>query len=104
MNESEFLNITDALFDQIEEALDTAGADVDVNRNGNVLELEFDSGAKLIVNRHIPNSEVWLAARSGGYHYRLAANGDWEDTRGGTHLLAMLAQLVESTDGTKVAF
>ena len=104
MNESEFLNTTDALFDRIETALDDAGVDVDIDRNGNVLQLEFDDGAKLIVNRHLPNQEVWLAARSGGFHYRLNADGAWEDTRGGESLLRALTQLVASITGTDVTF
>ena len=61
MNESEFLNASDQIFDRIENGLDDGEFDVDLNRNGNVLEIEFDDGAKIVVNRHAANQEIWLA-------------------------------------------
>lgn len=39
------------------------GIDVDCNVNGAVMELEFDDGSKIIVNRHTPNQEMWIAAQ-----------------------------------------
>src|SRR5437762_8968380 len=37
-------------------------------------------GSKLIINRHVPNRELWVAARAGGFHFR-ADGGIWRDTR-----------------------
>jgi CyaY protein len=95
MNESEFLNISDAVFDRIEAALDAAELDVDIDRNGNVLEIAFDDGAKVIVNRHLPTSELWLAARSGGFHYRLV-DGQWQNTRDAGEFFGQLAELIKA--------
>lgn len=40
------------------------------------MELEFADGSKVIINRHVPNQEMWLAAKSGGFHYGYqGANG-----------------------------
>lgn len=103
MNESEFLNISDQVFDRIEAALDAAELDLDVNRNGNVFEIEFDDGAKIIANRHLPNQELWLAARSGGFHYRLV-DGVWRSTRDGGEFFAQLAELVKAHAGKAPAF
>jgi CyaY protein len=104
MNESEFLNISDAIFDKIESALDAPQLDVDVNRNGNVLEIEFDDGAKVIVNRHLPNQEMWLAARSGGFHYRRHENGSWRNTRDEGEFYAQLAELIKAHTGVAGLF
>lgn len=103
MTESEFLNASDAIFDQIEAALDEGEFDVDVNRNGNVLEIEFDDGAKIIVNRHAANQEIWLAARSGGFHYR-RKNGKWQSTREEGELLSHLADMIVTHSGRKPVF
>ena len=54
--------------------------DIDSQRTGGLLELVFPDDSKLIVNTQPPLHELWLAARSGGYHYRWA-NGAWRDTR-----------------------
>ncbi|MBL8508263.1 iron donor protein CyaY [Chitinimonas sp. JJ19] len=93
MNESEFLNASDQIFDRIENGLDDGEFDVDLNRNGNVLEIEFDDGAKIVVNRHAANQEIWLAARSGGFHYRYQ-DGSWRSTRDEGELFAQLADMV----------
>ncbi|HEY9103169.1 iron donor protein CyaY [Chitinimonas sp.] len=94
MTESEFLNASDAVFDRIETVLDDGDFDVDLNRNGNVLEIEFDDGAKIVVNRHVPNQELWLAARAGGFHYRWQ-DGAWRSTREDGEFFAQLATLIQ---------
>lgn len=103
MNESAFLDATDAIFDQIEAALDEGEFDVDINRNGNVLELAFDRGAKIIINRHSANQELWLAARSGGFHYRFS-NGKWQSTRQDGFFFEQLAELVKIQTGAAPRF
>ncbi|WP_269533053.1 iron donor protein CyaY [Chitinimonas sp. BJYL2] len=100
MNESEFLNASDAVFDRIETALDDGEFDVDLNRNGNVLEIEFDDGAKIVVNRHAANQELWLAARAGGFHYRFK-DGKWLSTRENGEFFDQLAGLVASHHGDR---
>ena len=71
MNETEFLRYSDQLFAHIEDQLDQCGADFDCEHNGNVLTIEADNGTQIIVNRHTPNQELWIAAKSGGYHFAL---------------------------------
>src|SRR5262245_36187425 len=99
MNDSEFIELTDAVLTRIENALDAAGLDADFVRHGGVLELEFDSGAKIIVNRHEPNRELWLAARSGGFHFGLQDDGRWINARDGQEFFAALAALIAEAAG-----
>jgi len=103
MTESEFLALTDAVFARIETALDAAGLDTDTLRAGNVLEIEFDDGSKVIVNRHAANQELWIAARSGGYHYR-QVGGAWRNTRGEGEFYADLAAAIALHAGEDFAF
>ncbi len=98
MTESEFLELSDALFSQIELALDDVEFDVDTLCSGNVLEIEFEDGSKVIVNRHAANQEIWLAARSGGYHYRLQQD-QWINTRGDGELFADVATAISAHAG-----
>ena len=90
MNESEFNQLADAVLARIEAAVDDTGAEC--NRSGNVLEIEFDNGQKIIVNRHDANREIWVAAKSGGFHYAWQ-DGAWRSQRDGSKLYAKLTEL-----------
>ncbi len=103
MTETEFLDLAEAVLDHIEAAIEAAGeaADVDVecSRSGNVLEIEFvDHGSKIIVNTQAPMQEIWVAARSGGFHYRFS-DGQWRNTRDGSELYAALSALASAQGG-----
>ena len=104
--DSEFMAITDRALAAIGAALDVALADSDVeldwNLNDGILEIECEDGSKLIVNRHLPNRELWVAAKSGGFHFA-ARDGAWRDTRSGAELSAALAALLKAQAGLSVA-
>lgn len=101
MNESEFKELADAVFDRIEAALDAGDADIEYDSNGSVLEMEFTDGSKVIVNRHVPNREIWLAAKSGGFHYAMQ-DGRWFSQRDGSELFTRLGELVQLGSGKKL--
>ena len=102
MEEREFEALAGVALTRIERALDESGIDADVElKEGGVLELEFDNGSKIIVNRHGAAREIWVAARSGGFHFRWDGSV-WRDTRDGTELFAALSKLVSAQTGTGV--
>ena len=101
MNESEFNELADAVFQRIERAIDESDADIDYDSNGTVMEMEFEDGSKLIVNRHVPNREIWLAAKSGGFHYSYQ-DGKWFSQRDGSELFAKLGDLVQLGTGRRL--
>jgi len=68
---------------------------------GGVLEIEFENGTKMIINRHSAAREIWVAAKSGGFHFR-PEGGRWVATRDGTELYALLSELVGEQSGTSV--
>ena len=103
MTENEFNELADAVFKRIEQAIDDAEADIECSMNGAVMELEFDDGAKIIINRHSPNREIWLAARSGGFHYALQ-DGAWLSQRDGSELFGKLEELAKAGTGKDIAF
>ena len=93
MNETEFRVLADAAFDRLETALDACDAEIDWTQVGaGVVELEFANGSKIVVNRHAAAREIWVAARSGGFHFRW--DGEcWRDTRDGRELFEALSAL-----------
>lgn len=103
MNESEFSALADAMLTRIEQGLEACGADLDFElAAGGVLEVEFSDGSKIIVNKHAVAREIWVAARSGGFHFRYDGS-DWRDTRDGEPLLAKLSRVVSEQAGEPVA-
>ena len=106
MGESEFLAQAEAALDAIEAALDRLNdedvVDVECSRSGNVLEIEFiDNGSKIIVNSQAAMQELWVASRSGGYHYK-QRDGKWLNTRDGSELFATLSEEVSKQGGAPV--
>jgi len=102
MNEAEFERLASAALQAIEQRLEASGVDADFElKEGGVLEVEFADGSKLIVNRHAAAREIWLAARSGGFHFRWDGSG-WRDTRDGTELFAALSRVASQQAGHAV--
>jgi CyaY protein len=103
MDDKEFGQTADTALASIEHALEHCGADVDFElAAGGVLEIEFDDGSKIIVNRHGVAKEIWVAARSGGFHFRYDGSV-WRDTRDGAELFTRLSALVGEQAGAPVS-
>jgi CyaY protein len=96
--ESDFVALADRVLGAIAAALDAGDADVDWTLNDGVLTIDCGTAGKLIVNRHQPSREIWVAAKSGGFHFR-GQDGGWRDSRDGTELGAALAQLLRAQAG-----
>ncbi len=89
MNESEFHQIADALLAQIEEMIDDSGADIDYEATGNVLTLEFEDRSQIVINKQEPMREIWLASKSGGYHFSMQ-NDQWLCSKTGLELIELV--------------
>jgi CyaY protein len=102
MNESEFAALAERALEKLEKALEESGVEADIElKEGGILELEFANGSKVIINRHGPAREIWVAARSGGYHFRWDGEA-WRDTRDGAELFAALSKIISSQGGQAV--
>ena len=85
----------------LDAAIDASDADADWSLNDGILEIDCGPRGKLIVNRHVPNREIWVAARSGGFHFR--RDGDlWRDTRSAEDLAATLARVLREQAGIDI--
>jgi len=103
VTESEFENLAGATLAALESAFESGAPDVDVQSKGaGLLEVEFDNGSKMIINRHAAAREIWVAAVSGGFHFRHDGRA-WRDTRDGTELFAAISRLASQQAGTMIA-
>ena len=69
MNESEFQKIAGQTIEDLQDAIDNSGADIDYDEIGGVLTLEFENGSKIIFSKQGAMNQLWMAAKSGGFHF-----------------------------------
>ena len=102
MTESEFNRLAEAALERVSRSLEESDVDCDWElKSGGVLELEFADGSRIVVNRHSAAQQIWVAARSGGYHFRHDGSC-WVDTRDGGELFASLSRRVSEQSGSPV--
>ncbi|MDB5816799.1 MAG: cyaY [Rhizobacter sp.] len=77
--------------------------DIDAQRTGGMLEMKFPNGSMIVVNKQPPLHELWLAARSGGYHYK-PVDGQWRDSRAGKEFFEALSECASEQGGKPLVF
>ena len=102
MDDKVFNTLASEVLALIEAGLEASNADLDFELQADgILEIEFSSGSKIIINRHSVAQEIWVAARAGGFHFR--RDGEvWRDTRDNEELLSKLSRLVSEQAGTAI--
>ena len=95
MTDLEFLDHAEQLLKAVELACDdmndNSDADIDNQRVGGMITLVFGNRSQIIINLQKPLHEVWLAAKSGGYHFRFDGS-QWMDTKGQGEFFERLTQ------------
>ena len=104
MNESEFHTIADQTIEDIQDAIDDSGANIDYEEAGGVLTLEFENESKIIFSKQPPALQLWMAARSGGFHFDYdSEKQQWIcDSGDNEELYAMLSRLSTEQGGDEV--
>lgn len=107
MSDSEYRERTEAVLADIEATVDRwlqqDIVDIDCNRTGGLLELSLPDDSKIVVNTQPPLHELWLAARSGGFHYRFDGV-HWADTRDGSDFHEALSRCASQQSGKQLQF
>jgi CyaY protein len=100
MNESEFHSAVDDVLAQVERAADSSQG-IEADLEAGILTIECPDGSRIIVNRQTASREIWIAARTGGFHFAWKG-GAWRDTRSGAELFASLRQIVLAQTGVSL--
>ena len=103
MNEVAFNDNIDELYVAIEDAIDELDADVDCEISGGVLTLKAPDGSAMIFSRQSASRELWLAARSGGFHFTWV-DEQWYCQRTEKSLKQMLAEISLEQIGEELVF
>lgn len=97
----EALAVLDALESGLEALVDAGELDLDIERQGNVITLTFADDSRIVINSHDAAREIWVAARSGGFHYRRDGTR-WIDGRSANELFEAVSRLVSEQSGEDV--
>lgn len=68
MQDREFQSVFDELTIQLEDELEEYPEDLDIENAGGILTIGFPNGSTIVVSRQIATHEIWIAAKSGGFH------------------------------------
>jgi CyaY protein len=107
LTDTDYAAKADAVLAAVEACLDRwledDVVDIDAQRSGGLLEMSFPDRSVIVLNTQAPLQELWLAARSGGYHYRFSG-GTWRDTRDGRELFEALSTCASEQSGKALTF
>lgn len=107
MTDPEFMDRAEQLLLAVEQCCDRINedtdADLDSQRSGGMVTITFPNRSQIVVNLQKPLHEVWMAAQSGGYHYRFDG-ARWMDTKGGGEFFAELSRDASAQAGQALVF
>jgi CyaY protein len=107
LTDAAYRELADAVLESVESRIDAwlqdDVVDIDAHRTGGLLEMHFPNGSVLVLNTQPPLQELWLAARSGGFHYKYIDKA-WRDTRDGLELFEALSACASEQAGKALKF
>jgi CyaY protein len=107
MTDPEFMTHAESLLKAVEAGCDRINdetdADIDNQRTGGMITLVFANHSQIVINLQKPLHEVWLAAKSGGYHYKFDG-ANWQDTKGQGEFFASLSRYASEQSATALRF
>lgn len=108
LTDAQYHEVISATLARIEKTVDTwlqdDVIDIDAARTGGMLTLSLPDRSQLIVNAQPPLQELWLAARRGGFHFKMDATGAWRDSRSGQEFFALLSECASEQSRVALTF
>lgn len=69
LSEARFHDLVDAAQEAVEDVFDSSDLNVDLENSAGVLTVRFENGSQVILSRQPALRQLWVAARSGGFHF-----------------------------------
>jgi CyaY protein len=107
MTDLEYQNHAERALNAIELACDRINdetdADIDNQRTGGMITLTFSNRSQIIINLQKPLQEIWMAAKSGGFHYKFSGDR-WSDTKDASDFFESLSRCASEQSGQSLEF
>jgi len=105
LSEARFHDLIDGVQEEVEDVFDDSDLDVDLESSAGVLTIRFENGSQIILSRQEPLRQLWVAARSGGFHFDYdEASGRWICDTSGELLGELLGRITLEQVGEELAF
>jgi CyaY protein len=101
LQDSDFHSQVDEIVMDLEDELEDYPEDLDIENAGGILTIGFPNGSTIVVSRQIANHEIWVAAKSGGFHLA-NRDGAWHCGTTGEDLPALISRVVSEQLGRTV--
>lgn len=101
MTETELEQRVNETIMQVEDALDELDNDIDYETAAGILTITLENQSQIIINRQISALQLWLAAKSGGYHFNFNEKG-WQDDRSGESFQDVLNRCLTEQSGDTI--
>lgn len=102
MEDNEFYGLVEGIFNDIEDQIDEMEFDLDIDVSGGLLSIVFPEGSSVVLSKQVANHEIWVAAKSGGFHLQHQDNF-WVCTTTGEDLSSLLSRVFTEQLGVEVA-
>jgi CyaY protein len=104
VTEFEFNDAIDDILISIEEQLDEIDTDIDYETSSGILSLVMPNASQIIINRQSGNKQLWMAAKSGGFHFVYDdEKKQWLDTRSQLNFIDSLNQCLGQQCDEKIS-
>lgn len=108
MNRAEYAEIAESLYMTIEEILDQKieqeQASLDYENSSGVLTIDCeDTDTQVIISRQQASQQIWVAAKSGGFHCDYQA-GVWRCAKTDETLEALLSRVCTEQSHSSISF
>ncbi|BBP80565.1 iron donor protein CyaY [Pseudomonas sp. No.21] len=105
LSEARFHDLIDAAQEAIEDIFDSSDLDVDLENSAGVLTIRFENGTQVILSRQESLRQLWVAARSGGFHFDYdEAAGLWICDTSEEPLGELLGRVTREQSGEELEF
>lgn len=103
MTDAEFQHLAEAFLARVARWVDRVDDEgLDRSTSDGLVAIEFDDGAKYVLNRQSGNHQMWFAAGARAWHYDWDGRA-WVDDRDGHRLEDRIVEVVRAKLGRAVA-
>ncbi len=102
MSETEFKDFVQEIIIQIEDALEELDNGIDYESSDGILTIFMTDKSQIIINRQTAALQLWLAAKSGGFHFDYNEAKGWQDDRSGERFIDTLNRCLSEQANEKI--
>ena len=102
MDDTEYFDLVEEIFNNIEDQVDELDFDLDIDVSGGILTIVFPDSSSVVLSKQVATHEIWVAAKSGGFHLQKQSDS-WICSTTGENLAEMLSRVFTEQLGVDIS-